>query len=241
MNACQEDEVSRLRAIIENLRVDYESTIRDLQNNLAKATATIAELDRENQQLVHTLQDIDQECSETTSSLESLVQENRDLRRRLDLLVHERHEIAAKLNEEEHQAEHMPVDHSVRNDKYTLLTNEIVKEEKYWGCLQQSHQSMSRKQNSYNTIGTLTTLPAHAALNDSFPVFVSGESILPNIQISRTDLIGPKKGSGPIQGKKMKSTLGIFQGISGISIIRSRRAARNDLLVEFGNRLRPRR
>ncbi len=37
----QEDEISRLSAIISNLKVDYESTISILQQDLAKATAMI--------------------------------------------------------------------------------------------------------------------------------------------------------------------------------------------------------
>ena len=114
----------------------------------------IAELDQENQELAHTLQEIDQECSDTTSSLESLAQENRDLRRRVDQLVHERDEFAAKLHEKEQRGseyfskgkvELVPADSVLRKD-YSVLADNSVNEEKYWDCLQHSHQSMSRKQ-----------------------------------------------------------------------------------------------
>jgi hypothetical protein len=272
MDAYQEDEISRLSAIISNLKVDYESTISGLQKDLAKATAAIAELDQENQELAHTLQEIDQECSDTTSSLESLVQENRDLRRRLDELVHENEELAAKLREKKQRgSEHtskdkvelMPVDNSLRND-YSLLNNKTVIEENYWDCLQNSNLPLSRKQDSYNTIGTFTnselssvttaasafsrsrstgclTAPLNRgkhtknAPNDTFPEIGRGESSLPsNIQVSTTD-IGPKK------CKNIKSKGGIFNGMSGFSILPSRNTARNDLLVDFGDRLRHKR
>jgi predicted nuclease with TOPRIM domain len=177
MDAYQEDEISRLSAIISNLKVDYESTISVLQKDLAKATAAIAELDQENQELAHTLQEIDQECSDTTSSLESLVQENRDLRRRLDELVHENEELAAKLHEKKQRgSEHtskdkvelMPVDNSLRND-YSVLTDKSVNEENYWDCLQNSNQPLSRKQDSINTLETLysyeVSLPSKVTCN----------------------------------------------------------------------------
>jgi hypothetical protein len=230
-------------------------------------------LDQENQELAHTLQEIDQECSDTTSSLESLVQENRDLRRRLDELVHENEELAAKLREKKQRgSEHtskdkvelMPVDNSLRND-YSLLNNKTVR-----NCLQQSNQSMSRKHDSYNTIGTFTnselssvttaastfsrsrstgclTAPLNRgkhtkyAPNDTFPEIGRGESSLPsNIEISTTD-IGPKKCIGSTRDKNIKSKGGLFNGMSGFSILPSRNKSRNDLLVDFGDRLRHKR
>ena len=269
----QEDEISRLSAIISNLKVDYESTISILQKDLAKATATIAELDLENQELAHTLQEIDQECSDTTSSLESLAQENRDLRRRVDQLVHERDEFAAKLQEKEQRgSEHtskekdelMPADSVLRND-HSLLNNKTVR-----NCLRQSNQSISRKQDSCNTIATftnselssvttaastfsrsrstgwLTAPPNHGkhtkyAPNDTFPEIDRVESSLPsNIQISTTEN-GLKKCICSNKDKNIKSKGGIFNGMAGFSILPSRNSVRNDLLVDFGDRLRHKR
>jgi FtsZ-binding cell division protein ZapB len=269
----QEDEISRLSAIISNLKVDYESTISILQKDLAKATATIAELDLENQELAHTLQEIDQECSDTTSSLESLAQENRDLRRRVDQLVHECDELAAKLQEKEQRGseyfskekvELMPADSVLRND-HSLLNNKTVSEEKCWDCLKMSNQSISRKQDSYNTIetftnselssvttaastyskprstGWLTAPPNQGAPNDTFPEIGRGERSLPsNIQISATDT-GLKKCIGSNEDKNIKSTGRIFNGMAGFLILTPRNSGKNDLLVDFGDRLRHKR
>jgi hypothetical protein len=265
MDEYPEDEISRLSAIISNLKVDYESTISILQKDLAKATATIAELDQENQELAHTLQEIDQECSDTTSSLESLMQENRDLRRRVDQLVHERDELAAKLQEKEQRGseyfskgkvELVPADSVLRND-YSVLADNSVNEEKYWDCLQQSHQSMSRKQDSINTLETLysseVSLPSKVTCNtcsdQSSGVFrsISQPLISDTKFANQIDLVGhievervPKnekfKAHEPsyIKEKGVKEKLIEIFGVSSLMLPKVRSV--DSLLVDFGKR-----
>jgi hypothetical protein len=176
----QEDEVSRLTAIISNLKAGYEEVIRDLQSDLAEANAIVSELNQENQELTQTLKELDKECSEMTSSLESVVQENRDLVRYVDQLILERDDLTEKLKVKNNGTD-TPEDYvdivtvkSICRGDQSLITHTIEDGGKTNEKLCHSDTLTSKKQDSYNTLETFysseVSLPSKVvSVNSCFP------------------------------------------------------------------------